>query len=124
MSWELIHCRLLQPYESVMKAMFRHKTLNGLPKHCPKKLNQSLCTICYTAKMTTYPKGTTGDTSNLQQGELIHMEFYFCNVTSVRGFTSMITFVCANTIVIWVFPIASKQSPVRIIHFILTTLKN
>ena len=32
MSWEIIHCRLLQPSNSVMKAIFRHQTQYGLPK--------------------------------------------------------------------------------------------
>ena len=36
----------------------------------------------------------------------------------------MITVVCAKTRIIWVFPTASKRTPVRIIRFILTTLVN
>ena len=72
--------------------------------------------------MTTLSKGTTVDTSNIQLGELIHMDFAFYNVTSIRGFTSILTFVCTNTIMLWVF--SPKQSPVCIICFILKTLKN
>ena len=33
--------------------------------------------MCYTAKTTTPPKGTTIDTNNIQPGELIHMDFEF-----------------------------------------------
>ena len=65
MKWELIHCRLLQPSEIFMKSMCRHQTLNGLPKDRPKKLKKALCPICYTAKMTTLPKRTIVDTSNI-----------------------------------------------------------
>ena len=36
----------------------------------------------------------------------------------------MLTVVYTNTIMLWVLPNASKQSPVRIILFILSTLKN
>ena len=39
MSWELIHCRILQPYDSFIKAMFRPQPLTGLPKEYPNKLN-------------------------------------------------------------------------------------
>ena len=46
MSWELFHCRLLEPLEIFMKEMCRNQNLNGLPKHCTKKLNKSPCTIC------------------------------------------------------------------------------
>ena len=52
------------------------------------------------------------------------MEYVFYNVTSIRGCTSMLTVVCTKTIILWVFPTASKRSPVRIILFILKTLAN
>ena len=47
-SWELVHCRLLRPYDSVMKSMCHHQTLDGLPKKYPKKIHKSPCAICYT----------------------------------------------------------------------------
>ena len=74
--------------------------------------------------MTTINKDTTVYTSNLQPGELIHMDFDFYNVTYIRGFTSMLTVVCENTRILWVFPTASKKAHVFIIRFILTTLMN
>ena len=52
------------------------------------------------------------------------MEFAFYNVTSIRGFTSMLTVVFAKTRMLWIFPTASKIEPVLIIRFILTTLLN
>ena len=74
--------------------------------------------------MTTFPKGTTVDTTNLQPVEVIHVDFSSYNMTFIRDFTSMITVVCENTIIILVFPTASKSSSVRIVCFILTTLSN
>ena len=47
-SWELIHRRLLHPSDGVMKEIFRHQTINGLPKHFPKKINQVPYKIWYT----------------------------------------------------------------------------
>ena len=72
--------------------------------------------------MTTFPKGTAVDTNNLQLGERIHVDLSFCNVTYICGFISIITFVCENTISLWVFLTVSKRFPVHIIRFILTTL--
>ena len=83
-----------------MKELCHHQTLAGLPKHFPKKLNQSQCKIFYTANMKTFPKGKTVDTTNLQQVELVHVDLYFYNVTSICGFTSILTVVCAKTIII------------------------
>ena len=124
MSWELIRRRLLHPSDSFMKAMCCHQTLDGLPKHFPKKIHKAPFKICYTTKMTTINKGTTVDTSNLQPGEMFHMEFAFKKINSIRGFTSVLTVVCANTIMIQVFPTSSKIAHFRITRFILITLIN
>ena len=59
--------------------------------------------------MKNINKGTTVYTSNIQPGELVHMDFEFYNVISIRGFTSMLTVVCTKTTTIWVFPTASKK---------------
>ena len=40
MSWDIIHLHLLHPYEGVMKEMCRHQTIDGLLKHCPKKIKK------------------------------------------------------------------------------------
>ena len=44
MSWEIIHCRLIHPSDSVMKEICCHQTLDGPPTHCPKKIHKALCT--------------------------------------------------------------------------------
>ena len=124
MSWELIHHHLLQPSESVMKSMCHHQTLDGLPKHCTNKINKAPCIICYTAKITTFSKGTTVDNINFQPEEIVYMNFVFYNVTSIRGFTSMLNVVYKNTRMIWLFTNVSKWSTIRNINSILTTLKN
>ena len=74
--------------------------------------------------MINFPKLKTVDTTNLQPGEIIHMYFALYDMISIRGFTSMLTVVCENTIMLWVFPTESKKSLFHIISFILTTLKN
>ena len=52
------------------------------------------------------------------------MECDFHNVTSIHGFTSIITVVCSKTRMLWVFQTAPKRAPVRIIRLIMTTLMN
>ena len=59
--------------------------------------------------MSTINKGKTVKISKLQPGELVLMEFAFYNVTSIRGFTSMLTVVCAKNIILWVLPNAPKR---------------
>ena len=88
------------------------------------KIPESPCTVRYTENITDLPKVSSIDTTNLKPVRLINTEFGFYAVTSIRGFTSILTIVCAKTSIIWVIPNAPKISPVRIIIFILTTLKN
>ena len=71
--------------------------------------------------MAAFSKGKNVYMKNLKPGELIHMYFALHNVSSVLGFTSVITVLCANTIILWVYPTASKRGPVEIIRFISTT---
>ena len=68
MPWELIHNLLLHTSGSVIKSMYYHQTLTGLPKHYPNKLNQAPCTILYTEKIRTFPKVTRVYTTNLKPG--------------------------------------------------------
>ena len=58
--------------------------------------------------MTIFHRGTTFDTTKLQPGELLHMEFSFYNVTYIQGFNYMLTVVCENKITRLIFPTASK----------------
>ena len=74
--------------------------------------------------MTNYAKMTTVDINNIQPRELIYIELALYNVNSIHVLTSLLTVVCAKTRMIWIFPIASKISPVYITRFILTTLNN
>ena len=51
------------------------------------------------------------------------MVFAFYNISSIRVFTSTLTLVCSKTKILWVFTNSSKGSSLRIIWFVLTTLK-
>ena len=73
--------------------------------------------------MATLPKGTIVETTNLQPGELIHTDFDFYNATSICGFTFTLTVLYANIRMIWLFTTEYKIYPIRIIGFILTTMK-
>ena len=77
MSSELIHHRIINHSESVLKAMCHHQTLYGLPNHCLNKIKRAQCKICYTEKMTTLSELTTVDRGKFKLGELIYMEFGF-----------------------------------------------
>ena len=91
-AWKLIHCRLLHPYQSYMKAM------------CHRQINEAPHTVYFTAKITPFLKCTTFDTTNFTPGYLLHIDFNLYYVTSIRYFTSMFTVVCSKKIIILLFP--------------------
>ena len=88
--------------------MCRNQTLDGLPKHFPKKIHKAPCKIWYTAKMTTINKGTTVDTITLNQENLLTWTFPFTMSLPTMALP----------------PIESKIAPAIIIRFIMTTLMN
>ena len=61
--------------------------------------------------MKTFHKCKTVDATNLQSGELIHMDSAFYNVTSIQGLTSILIVLCSKTIMLWLFPTISKRAP-------------
>ena len=82
-----------------MKAICDHQTLTGLPKQCPKNINEAPCTVCFFL-MAIPPNGTTIYTTNIRPGEILQMDITLYNVTSVQYLTSMITLVCEKTRII------------------------
>ena len=59
-------------------------------------------------KMIILPKGEIVDTAKLAPGDTLPMEFALYNVTYIRFFIYIFTVVCAKTIILWIFPTASK----------------
>ena len=104
MSWELIHKHLIHTSDSVMKEISPSPNSSW-----PPKTKKSPCTICYTAKINFPPKVTTVDTTNLQLEEPIHVALDFYNLTSIRGFNSILTAAFSKTRILWVFNTASKK---------------
>ncbi len=101
--------------------MCQHGSLLGLPKK-PFPTTTTICPVCIKAKFSHPPKGRTLDTSTLPRGALLHIDFAFWDVTSLRGFTSMLCIIDAQTRMLWVFCTASKGPPIHIIDYLLDML--
>ena len=71
------------------------------------------CIQCYEAKLKTVNKGETLDTSKLEKGELLHIDFKFFEKTSIRGFTTILTIFDAKTRKLWVFPRLDKSPQIE-----------
>ena len=64
------------------------------------------------------PIGITTNTNNLRPAELIHMDFYFLNRTSIRGFTYVLLVVFKKRR-LWKFCTQRKDPPVDTVRVCL-----
>ena len=95
----LLHRRLKHVSDKKMCIMCKNQTIIGLPIRMSQHLHECGrdCWICHAAAIIDVPKGITMSTTFLLPGVLIHMDFYFMNVTSVRGFSCVLNIVDAKT---------------------------
>ena len=120
----LIHRRMMNLSQSTITKMYQEQTLNNLPKCLPPNTyDLCQCTICWKEKYNHPAKGTTQDTTNLLPGQLLHMDFKFYNILSIRGFSSIFTIIDAATRKLWCFPGPDKRPPIAKMNYFFHFLK-
>ena len=121
LSRALIHQRLAHLGDDKLDIMCRKQIMIGLPSK-PFPRSNHICSICTAGKFAHPPKGHTMDTSSLQRGELLHIDFGFYDTVSIRGFTSELVIIDAKTRILWTFPSSSKRAPLHILRYFFTML--
>jgi len=101
--------------------MCRNQSLLGLPKS-PFPLRKCPCVICITTKMVNPPKAKFTSTKLLCRGQLLHIDFSFWNLCSIRGFTSLLSVIDGKDRMLWNFPTTSKHVPLSILDYSFTML--
>ena len=121
LDWIKIHRRLGHPSDSKLAAMCRSKKIPGLPTIFPTKYQRfkELCPICAKGKMKVTSSGGTIDTSKYLPGQMLHIDFTFYDIISIRGFTCVLIIVDARTRKVWTFCTTSKRPPINIMRFFL-----
>ena len=114
--WIKIHRRLGHPSDSKLAFMCCTKKMPGLPAIFPSKYQtfKETCPICAKSKMKVTSAGKVVDTNDYSPGQLIHMDFTFYEIVSIRGFTSILVIVDAKTRKVWAF--VHHQN---VLHYIL-----
>ena len=83
------------------------------------------CPICLFNKATKIPRGLTIDTLKFAPRFMLHMDFLFFDVEIIHRFTSAFVAICsATSYPFGVTFIRQKCSPLDIIKYIVTTLRN
>jgi len=117
----LVHQRLSHNCDEVLDLMCRHQTLLGLPKQpfppctCP-------CIICITTKTVHPARAKITSVTLTTRGQLLHLDFSFWNVVSIRGFTSLLSVIDSKDQMLWNFPTASKRTPLQILDYLFAML--
>ena len=75
-------------------------------------------------KETKIKRGPTTDVSKCSPGFMLHMDFSFFNVESIRGFTSTFLAICSATSHPFEFPSRSKRPPLYILNFLVNKFSN
>ena len=52
-----------------------------------------------------------------------HMVFTFYNITPIQGFYEHLNVFDTKYQMLWIFPVSNNNQPIKIINFILATLK-
>ena len=82
------------------------------------------CPIYLLTKETKMPRGPTTYVSNFPPGFMLHMDFSFFNVESIRGFTSTFVTICSAIFYPFGFLYRSKRPPLDVLKCFVTTLRN
>jgi hypothetical protein len=117
----LIHQRLGHNCDEVLDIMCRKQSMLGLPKH-PFPPRKCPCIICITTKTVHPPRAKITSVTLTTRGQLLHVDFSFWNIVSIRGFTSLLSVVDGKDRMLWNFPTASKRPPLQILDFLFTML--
>ena len=81
------------------------------------------CVVCWKASTVHLPKRITISTDYLQPGELLHMDFYFLDETSIRKLICDLVVIDAKVRKMWKFCSPGKQTPLETAQFLLEQLK-
>ena len=118
----LCHQRLSHGCDDSLDQACRLQSILGLPTR-PFPRRTQPCNICTTTNFTHPPKAKTTSTVLTHRGQLLHMDFSFWNITSIRGFTSLLSIIDGKERFLWNFPTASKLPPLFIVEYFLAQLK-
>jgi len=119
----LVHQRLGHNCDEVLDTMCRRQSLLGLPKH-PFPPRKCPCIICITTKTVHPPRAKITSVTLTKRGQLLHIDFSFWNVVSLRGFTSLLSVIDGKDRMLWNFPTASKRCPLQILDYLFAMLQH
>ena len=123
--WKILHRRFDHIADKKLATICQKQLLERLPSKFPIKeqCHKRDCWICPRGTLHNDPHGITLNTDHLTPGQLLHMDFYFLNEMSIRGFIAVLLILDAKTRKMWQFPTPQKIPLIDIVRFFIIQLK-
>ena len=108
-----------------METIVRKGTLRDIPPNTLDGMNKFQCDCyqCLLHRTKLLDRGPLHNTNNIAPFTILHFDFQFFGVKSIRGFTSSLAVVCGSTSYPFNFPTKSKAPPIDILIYVLNTVK-
>ena len=107
---------------SILQQMIDQGEITGPGLPCKLAPLPGRCPICDAAGMTKIPRGTLRDTTELPIGVMFHVDFFFFNIISSRGFNSALIIAERTSRYVWIYPTRCKIAPIDICIYFFNQL--
>ena len=123
--YQRIHLACMHLSESMIIKMVEKGTMTDMPKAIIPTMRRTACTcyICLKTKSTKLPRGQLVDKTNIPPFLILHLDFHFFNVKSIRGFESALAVSCGSTSYAFNFPTRSRAPPIHILSYLVNVLR-
>ena len=113
----ILHLKYNHHSIALLQNMINKGVITESGLHCKLAPLPGRFPICDASGSTKLSRGPPTDTKDLPVGTRWHIDFAFFNITSCRGFTSVLTIVEATTRYLWFLPCYHKISPIDLCLF-------
>ena len=112
-------------YNYVQYEMLHKTYMSGQVDHFPKVLQiKCKCNICLHYKLIRVPMSVEiNDYSLYPPDSFLFIDFSFYNITSIRGFKSVLDIICVSTHYSFAFIMRCKQPPIIILKWLFAILR-
>ena len=124
--YKRLHLASLHLSKRTLETIVRKGTLRDIPPNILDGMNKFQCDCyqCLLHRTKLLDRGPLHNTNNIAPFTILHFDFQFFGIKSIRGFTSSLAVVCGSTSYPFNFPTKSKAPPIDILIYVLNTVKS
>ena len=123
--YKKLHLTTLHLSKRTLETMVKAGTLLDMPNDIIDGMNKFQCDCfqCMLHQTKLLNKGPKQHTNAIPPFTILHFDFQFFGIASIRGFTSSLAIVCGSTSYPFNFPTKSKAPPIDILGYVLRSIR-